>query len=195
MDITESLSTFPEIFNEHYSLSHAKHVFSRMRDRDPKAYEEKKLSIRQAAEILNVDHKTIHQRIRTGLLKVKNEKAENKYVKRMLVSVRDLADMLIEKPFKDCFGKPARRYTIDEINELKKTGKVSTRSYDSYKVKAHRLGLKLRELRAPVLGAEPPTRKDCAMSRSSCQESAGIYPQQRLKAGTGCNPRGFNPGG
>ena len=29
-------------------------------------------------------------------------------------------------------------------------------------------------------GRVPPTRKDCAMSRSSCQESAGIYPRQRL---------------
>jgi len=162
MSITESLSTCPEIFNEHYSLSHAKHIFSRMRDRDPKAYEEKKLSIRQAAELLNVDHKTIHQRIRCGLLKVKKEKAKNKYVKRMLVSVRDLADMLIEKPFKDCFGKPACRYTIDEINELKKTGRVSTRSYDSYKVKAHRLGLKLREIRAHIVCAEPPAENQGA---------------------------------
>ena len=31
-------------------------------------------------------------------------------------------------------------------------------------------------------GRVPPTRKDCAMSRSSCQESAGIYPRQRLKS-------------
>ena len=185
MSLTESLSksddenTFIGIFNEHYSLSHAKHVFSRMRDRDPKAYEEKKLSIRQAAEILNVDHKTIHQRIRTGLLKVKNEKAENKYVKRMLVSVRDLADMLIEKPFKDCFGKPARRYTIDEINELKKTGKVSTRSYDSYKVKAHRLGLKLRELRAHVVCAEcaPENTSEARLTAYNSAMPGGVPPQ------------------
>ena len=152
MSIADSLSndesTFVGMFNEHYSLSHARHVFSRMRDRCPKEYEEKRLSIRKAAELLNVDHKTIHQRIRSGLLKVKREEAKNGYVKRMLVSVRDLADMLIEKPLKGCFGKPVRRYTVSEIDELKKTGKVSSRSYDSYRVKACRLGLKLRELNA-----------------------------------------------
>jgi len=147
MNLSDSLSTFPEVFNEHYSLSHAKHVFSNMRDRCPKEYEEKKISIRQAAELLNVDHKTLHQRIEKGLLKVKKEKADNNYVKRMLVSVRDLADMLIEKPLKKCSGKPAKRYTKEEIEELRETGKVSSRTYDSYKVKAHRLGLKLKELR------------------------------------------------
>jgi len=125
-----------------------------MRDRCPKEYEEKKLSIRQAAELLNVDHRTIHQRIKLGLLKVKKEEAKNKYVKRMLVSVRDLADMLIEKPLKGCFGKPAKRYTPDEIKELKSNGIVTSRTYNSYKCKAHRLGLKLRELKSNIEAAE-----------------------------------------
>jgi hypothetical protein len=148
MSLTDSLSndenTFVGMFNEHYTLSHAKHIFSRMRDRDPKAYEEKKLSIRQAAELLNVDHKTLHQRIK--MLKPKKEKA-GRYVKRMLVSVRDLADMIILKPLKACSGKPAKRYSKEEIEELKRTGKVTGRTYDSYKVKAHRLGFKLIELK------------------------------------------------
>lgn len=155
MSLTESLSNngnaFIEMFNEHYSISHARHVFSRMRDRCPKEYEEKKLSIRQAAELLNVDHKTLHQRIKSGLLNVKEETADNKYVKRMLVSVRDLADMLIAKPLKACSGKPAKRYTKEEIEELKNTGKVASRSYDSYKVKANRLGLSLRKIRANII--------------------------------------------
>jgi hypothetical protein len=63
MSLTDSLSTMPEVFNEHYTLSHARHVFSRMRDRCPREYEEKRITIRQAAELLNVDHKTLHQRI------------------------------------------------------------------------------------------------------------------------------------
>lgn len=92
--------------------------------------------------MLNVDHKTIHQRIRAGLLKVKNDRAYNRYIKRMLVSMRDLADMLIEKPLKACSGQPARRYTQEEIEELKTTGKVNGRSYDSYKVKECRIGIK-----------------------------------------------------
>jgi hypothetical protein len=46
MSITDSLSTFPEVFGEHYTLAGAKYMFSRMRDRCPKEYEEKKLSIR-----------------------------------------------------------------------------------------------------------------------------------------------------
>jgi len=154
MSLADSLSTgentFVGMFNEHYTLAHARQVFSRMRDRCPKEYEEKKLSIRQAAELLNVDHKTLHQRIKRGLLKVKKDQAENKYVKRMLVSVRGLADMLIEKPLKDCFGKPVKRYTEEEIEELKNTGKVSSRSYDSYKVKASRLDLSLRSIKAHV---------------------------------------------
>jgi hypothetical protein len=147
MSITESLSTFPEVFGEHYTLARAKDVFSNMRDRCPKEYEEKKLSIRQAAELLNVDHKTLHQRIRAKLLKPKKEKADNKYVKRMLVSMRDLADMIIAKPLKACSGNPARRYTQNEILELKTTGMAKGRTYDSYKVKACRLGIKLRDLK------------------------------------------------
>lgn len=43
MNLSDSLSTFPEVFNEHYSLSHAKHVFSNMRDRCPKEYVEREL--------------------------------------------------------------------------------------------------------------------------------------------------------
>jgi hypothetical protein len=147
MSITESLSTFPEVFGEHYTLARAQDVFSNMRDRCPKEYEEKKLSIRQAAELLSVDHKTLHQRIRARFLKPKKERADNKYVTRMLVSMRDLADMIIAKPLKACSGNPARRYTQKEILELKTTGKVSGRTYNSYKVKAHRLGLKLREIK------------------------------------------------
>jgi hypothetical protein len=156
MSLTDSLSTFPEVFGEHYSISHARHVFSNMRDRCPKEYEEKKLSIRQAAELLNVDHKTLHQRIKLKLLIPKKEKA-GRYVKRMLVSVRDIADMIINCPLKECSGKPVKRYTQNEIEELKNTGKVTGRTYDSYKVKAPRLGLKLRELRpAQSVPEEPP---------------------------------------
>jgi hypothetical protein len=147
MSITDSLSTFQGVFNEHYTFSHARHVFSRMRDRCPKEYEEKRLSIRQAAELLNIDHKTLHQRIKLDLIKPKKVVANNGYVKKRLVSVRDLADMLIEKPLKACSGKNVNRYTPGEIDELKTTGKVAGRSYDSYKVKACRLGLKLKELR------------------------------------------------
>jgi hypothetical protein len=129
-----------------------------MRDRCPKEYEEKKLSIRQAAELLNVDHKTLRQRIRAKLLSVRTERSDNDHVKRMLVSVRDLADMLIAKPLKGCSGKPVRRYTEGEIEELRNTGKVASRTYDSYKVKANRLGLSLREIRAHVLCAEAAAR-------------------------------------
>jgi transposase-like protein len=118
MSITDSLSSFPEVFGEHYTFARAKDVFSNMRDRCPKEYEEKKLSIRQAAELLNVDHKTIHQRRRAGLLIVMNDRADNRYIKRMLVSMRDLADMLIEKPLKACSGQPARRYTQQNASDM-----------------------------------------------------------------------------
>ena len=80
----------------------------------------------------------------------------------MLVSVRDLADMLIQKPLKECSGKPAKRYSKEEIEELKRTGKVTGRTYDSYKVKAHRLGMKLKEIRAHVVCAEPPAENQGA---------------------------------
>lgn len=82
------------------------------------------------------------------------EQADNKYVKRLLVSVRDLADMIIVNPLRERSGKPARRYSPEEIAELKNSGKVVGRTYNSYKVKAHRLGLSLRELRAHVVCAE-----------------------------------------
>jgi len=154
MSIFDTMSIMPDVINESYTIAHARQVFSRMRDRCPKEYEEKKLSIRQAAELLNVDHKTLHQRIRLNLLNPQKEMDENKYIKRMLVSVRDLADMLIEKPLKECSGKPAKRYTKEEIEELKNTGRVASRSYDSYKVKANRLGLSLRKIRAHVQCAE-----------------------------------------
>jgi hypothetical protein len=147
MSLTESLSIFPEVFNEHYTISHAKHVFSRMRDRCPVEYEEKKISIRKAAELLNVDHRTLHQRIRLKLMKTKNEKSDNGYTKKIFVSLRDLSDMLIEKPFKKCAGINQNRYTKQEIEELLKTGKVIGRSYNSYKIKAHRLGFKLKNLK------------------------------------------------
>lgn len=144
MNIAESLSTFPEVFNEHYSISHARHVFSRMRDRCPKEYEEKKITIRQAAELLNVDHRTLHQRI--GMLKPKKVICDGHPVK-YLVSIRDLADMLIDKPLKGCAHKTSKRYTKEELNELKTTGKIKGRTYNAYKTKAFRLGLKLKDLR------------------------------------------------
>jgi hypothetical protein len=150
MSIFDTMSVMPDVLNESYTIAHARHIFSRMRDRCPKEYEAKRLTIRQASELLNVDHRTLHQRI--DILNPKKEMADNKHVKRMLVSLRDLADMLIEKPLKACSGKPAKRYTTDEIEELKKTGRVASRTYGSYKVKAYRLGLKLRELKNASCG-------------------------------------------
>lgn len=145
MSITDSLSSISEICGEHYTIARARDVFSRMRDRCPKEYEEKRLSIRQAAELLNVDTRTIRQRIAAKLIKPKIEVADNGYKKRALVSVRDLADMLIEKPLKYCAGKNQRRYTAEEVDELRTTKKVVGRTYNSYKVKAWRLGISLKK--------------------------------------------------
>jgi hypothetical protein len=136
MSITESLSTFPEIYNEHYTLIHAKHLFSRMRDRCPKEYEEKIISIRKAAELLNVDPKTLHQRI--GMLKPKAE-ITNGYTKKLLVSLRDLADMLIEKPFRKCVYIPKILWSKQDIDSLVYTGKCKGRTYAACKTKKVRL--------------------------------------------------------
>ena len=147
MNITDSLSTLPDIFNEHYSISHARHVFSRMKDRCPKQYEEKRISIAKAADILNIDTRTLHQRIKKGIINPKIEQSENGYVKTLLVSLRDLADMLIEHPLKPCACQNRKRYTDIEIEELKNTGRVIGRTYNSYKVKAFRLGIKIGKKR------------------------------------------------
>jgi hypothetical protein len=146
MSFTESLSTFPEIYNEFYTLSSAKYVFSRMRDRCPKEYEEQKLSLRQAAELLNVDPKTIRQRVNKGQLKCVEDVAGN-YIKRKRVSIRDIADMIIAYPLRPTHGNAQNKYSSYEIEELKTTGKVEGRSYDSYHVKACRMGIKLKDLK------------------------------------------------
>jgi hypothetical protein len=88
----------------------------------------------------------------------------------MLVSVRDIADMIINYPLKECSGKPAKRYTQNDIEELKNIGKVTGRTYDSYKVKAHRLGLKLRELRPAQSVPEEPPRKTLRKARHFVQQ-------------------------
>lgn len=49
MSIFDTMSVMPDVLNETYTIAHARHVFSRMRDRCPKEYEEKPLGERPSS--------------------------------------------------------------------------------------------------------------------------------------------------
>lgn len=134
----EKLSYTQENLNGDINFSNAKYVFSRLKDRCPQYYTERKLSARMAAKLLDIDHKTIFQRLKSG--KLEHEKTIEKGRNIYKISVRDLSDMLINYPFTNkCLHQTYRLWAKEEEKELILTGVCKGRSKTQCKSKKHML--------------------------------------------------------